>query len=155
MSKILKKSGMAPKFIQICGDSGEENKQLGSAMLGVGYDCPDDMIRFSFPATYQKKDYRGGSKVKEEISKKDLQLIRAGRGTRCLRTVLLYIMGQYDPLGLCSPILNKKKLLLQRTHKAAAGWDQSLPQDIKKEWGSLMKELQEAGTVFFPTMHKF
>ena len=92
--KILEKCGMAPKFIQICWDSGEEEKQLGGAVLGVDYDCPDDMIRFSFPATFQKKGYRGGPKIKEEISKKDLQMIRAGQGTLCLRTVLSYIMGQ-------------------------------------------------------------
>ena len=38
VSKILEKCGMAPKFIQICGDSEEEEKQLGGGVLGVGYD---------------------------------------------------------------------------------------------------------------------
>ena len=59
-------------------------------------------------------------------------------------------MGQYDPLGLAAPLSLRAKLLLRRSHAAAKSWSKELPKDIKKEWGGLIGELQEAGTTLFP-----
>jgi hypothetical protein len=92
----------------------------------------------------------GGVKPLVTWSDKDLACIRGGTGSLTLRECLSYVMGQYDPLGLTSPLRIREVLLLRRTHAAADGWDAQLPADIKKAWGLLVTELAGAGSIFFP-----
>ena len=150
ISQILSKSGMAPKYIAIAGEAGAgEEAQIGGAFLGVGYSCGTDQISFSFPPVYKRKG-RGGTKVEVSMSARELESLRQGQGSFTTRKALSYVMGQYDPLGLTSPISMRGKLLLRQSHVAATGWDTDLPEDVQKRWGDLVTELAEAGTVFFP-----
>ena len=150
ISRILATCRMAPKFIAIAGDPGPgEEELIGGAFMGVGYNCGRDQVSFSFPMVYHKKG-RGGSKTEMNMTVTEVRRLKQGLGTFSLRTALSYLMGLYDPLGLTSPLNMRGKLLLRQTHAAAGGWDQELPNDIKKEWGHYILELKEAGTVFFP-----
>jgi hypothetical protein len=150
ISKILDTCGMSPKYIVLAGEgSPEEEDPLGGAMLGVGYECSSDRIVFSFPPVFHRKAV-GGVKPLVTWSDEDLASIRDGSGSITLRECLSYVMSQYDPLGLASPIRIREVLLLRRTHAAADGWDVRLPADIQKAWGGLVTELAGAGSVFFP-----
>ena len=141
---------MAPKYIAIAGEAGAgEEAQIGGAFLGVGYICGTDQISFTFPPVYNRKG-RGGTKVEVSMSVRELASLRQGLGSFTTRKGLSYVMGQYDPLGLTSPVSMRGKLLLRQSHSAATGWDTDLPKDIQKKWGNLISELAEAGTVFFP-----
>ena len=114
-------------------------------MLGVGYDIKADRICISFSPTYHTKG-RGGTETSVHLSHQDIAQIREGQG----RSAASYVMGHYNPLGLTLPISMRTKLLLRKSHVASESWDQEIPNDIKREWGGLIGELQEAGTVFFP-----
>ena len=93
VAQILNTCGMSAKFIAIAGEAGqEEEKQLGGAMLGVGYHCPSDKITFSFPPVYHRKG-RGGIKEEVLIGKEELKRLQLGSGTFTLRIALSYVMG--------------------------------------------------------------
>ena len=139
---------MAPKFIIEAGHTGT-TELLGGTVLGVGYQCESDKITFKFPPTFQLKG-KGGTRTPVKLSLLELSKLRSGLGTFSLRAAASYVMSQYDPLGLVSPISLKAKLLLRRSHSSSKGWSQELPRDIKMAWGELATELQEAGTIFFP-----
>jgi hypothetical protein len=148
ISRILGKCGMAPKYIVIAGEKGQEDT-LGGAMLGVGYNCASDCITVKFDPIYHKK-MRAGVKEEVRLSEGELAELRRGRGSLSLRICLSYVMGQYDPLGLASPLRIRQMLLLRRTHRVADTWDAELPGEVKEAWGNIIVELYRAGTIIFP-----
>ncbi|CDW53743.1 RVT 1 and Peptidase A17 and DUF1758 domain contai ning protein [Trichuris trichiura] len=47
----------------------------------------------------------------------------------------------YDPLGLLTPSTIRAKILFQRTWQSGTAWDETLPEDITREWWSWRLEL--------------
>ena len=149
ISKILATCGMHPKFIAVAGEDEGQEEQIGGAVLGVGYNCHKDVLTFSFPPAYHVRA-RGSLKEEKHLTRAEVDNLKQGNGRFSLRIAASYVMGQFDPLGLCAPISMRTKSLLRRSHAASEGWDKELPRDIKEAWGDLVGELWEAGTVFFP-----
>ena len=50
------------------------------------------------------------------------------------RQLLSLVSMCFDPLGLCSPILIKGKLLIQSAWKEKVGWDICLPPSFFSKW---------------------
>lgn len=60
------------------------------------------------------------------------------------RSILSAICSIYDPLGLLTPVTIRAKILLRKiwASKPSIGWDDTLPEDICKEWSLMYKDLQ-------------
>lgn len=57
------------------------------------------------------------------------------------RTILSYIAGLFDPLGLLGPVVLTAKILMQTMWALKLGWDESLPQHIHQAWTKFRSEL--------------
>ncbi|KAH9637205.1 hypothetical protein HF086_016227 [Spodoptera exigua] len=57
------------------------------------------------------------------------------------RQILSDISTIFDPLGLLSPITIKAKILFQQIWKYKIEWDDTVPDEIEKEWRTLKTEL--------------
>ncbi len=56
----------------------------------------------------------------------------------------------FDPLGLCSPISVRGKILMRKLWSLKLKWDEPVEPDIRKEWESLRKDLIEVPKLGFP-----
>ncbi|XP_028397220.1 uncharacterized protein LOC114521030 [Dendronephthya gigantea] len=50
----------------------------------------------------------------------------------------------FDPLGLISPVILMFKLLFQQLCKSEVGWDETLNEDMIKNWQSIVKSLEDS-----------
>ena len=64
---------------------------------------------------------------------------------------LVSLVGRiYDPLGFLAPITIKFKIPFQKLCKSKLEWDCDLPEELLKEWRSLVVDLKEAGSISIP-----
>lgn len=68
------------------------------------------------------------------------------------RELLSQTSKTFDPLGLITPVLIKAKLLVQVCWEKKVGWDEPIPEDVKKDWGKLYNDLTQLHTLDFPRM---
>ena len=66
------------------------------------------------------------------------------------RQLLSFVSTCFDPLGFCSPILIKGKILIQLAWKEQVSWDTHLPPLFLEEWQSLAQEINRLPTFEFP-----
>ena len=65
------------------------------------------------------------------------------------RTVLRAMASIYDPLGLIQPVIIEFKLFFQKLCKEKLDWDTQLPDELLKEWQSLVDGLAEFDEISF------
>ena len=65
------------------------------------------------------------------------------------RQLLSLVSTCFDPLGMCSPILIKGKLLIQSAWKEQVGWDVHLSPMYLSKWKDLAREINELPTFKF------
>jgi hypothetical protein len=65
------------------------------------------------------------------------------------RIILSEISKIFDPLGLCSPVTVRGKLLMKRIWTSKVGWDEPLPEEIIADWLQLKHDLQTLSEVQF------
>ncbi len=53
----------------------------------------------------------------------------------------------FDPLGLLSPVILVAKLVMQKIWIAEIGWDEQIPENIKKDWEHFLTGLDQLGKV--------
>ena len=63
------------------------------------------------------------------------------------RNTLKILASFYYTLGMIQPILSGLKILLQEVHKVKIGWDEVLPDELRKEWERSLSEIKEMGCV--------
>merc|ERR1711867_168536 len=65
----------------------------------------------------------------EELTEKWLEDLRRQKLVLTKQRVLTFVMSQYDPLGLGSPVMLAAKILLRKLYSAGlgCGWDNPLP----------------------------
>lgn len=66
------------------------------------------------------------------------------------RGILRTIAAVYDPCGFGAPILLPAKLLLQQLWKKQIKWDAPLPEDLSKEWKTILVEMKELESICLP-----
>ena len=66
------------------------------------------------------------------------------------RTILSRIARIYNPIGFAAAFLIRWKIGIQELWMMGQNWDQELPEEIRKKWFELFKELEELNTVEFP-----
>ena len=152
VAQLLGVGGFRPKFmVHAKNCSEEEATSLDGKVLGIAYDAMGDTISFKFNCEIKSLFQPKGTKKKmEKLGDKELQEIQQGTRVLTRRQVLSFIMGQYDPLGLVSPLLIPGKLLLRESFRAkiAGGWDRDLEQDLKHKWVSYIRELLEMDPIY-------
>ncbi len=98
---------------KVTGDDGV--KEGPYKLLGVGWDRKMDTIFLS-------------------------KMTKPEKFTR--RTLVSSIASLYDPIGLSLPVTFKGKVFLQRVLKSSNGsWDQSLSDELVKEWEAIFSDL--------------
>nr|XP_012135024.1 PREDICTED: uncharacterized protein LOC105661809 [Megachile rotundata] len=66
------------------------------------------------------------------------------------RTILSQIAQIFDPLGLISPVITNAKLIMQQLWQLQTNWDESVPQDVYKQWIDFITELEFLDKVKIP-----
>ena len=111
---------------------------MGGKFLGLHYDPKvDDIVLKITPIirmTRRKSKQRRAEA--EEMDEEWLENLRTGQLSLTKRRVLTFVMSQYDPLGLGSPVMLTAKILLRKLYSAglACGWDDPLPEVEQKNW---------------------
>ena len=66
------------------------------------------------------------------------------------RSLLSLVSMVFDPLGLCSPVLVKGKLLIQSAWQLNVKWDDELPTNFHDQWADLQTEFEKLPHINFP-----
>ena len=128
MQRILEPCGFKTNFMVKSKDcSVEEVKALGGSVLGIDYNAEQDKLAFHINPTMVVKGKKR-KKTTITLTAANVDLVRSGEMKLSRRMVLSFVMAQYDPLGLISPLLVHAKILLHRLYgHANLGWDDPLP----------------------------
>merc|ERR1711867_349694 len=119
---ILGQAGFRAKALVALGTAVEEELlAMGGKFLGLHYDPQADdivlkitpIIRMSKSRTKQRRADA------EEVTEEWLENLRTGQLTLTKRRVLTFVMSQYDPLGLGSPVMLAAKILLRKLYSAS------------------------------------
>merc|ERR1711867_67542 len=110
----------------------------GGKFLGLHYNPEDDDIVLKITPIIRmtRKKSKQRRAEAEEMTEEWLENLRTGQLTLTKRRVLTFVMSQYDPLGLGSPVMLTAKLLLRKLYSAglACGWDEPLPDSEQVSW---------------------
>ena len=136
---ILQQAGFRAKALVPSGTRIEEEiAAMGGKFLGLHYDPESDdivmkitpIIRMSSKRTKQRRADA------ETMTEEWLENLKTGKLVLTKRRVLTFVMSQYDPLGLGSPVMLAAKLLLRKLYSAglSCGWDDPLPASEQANW---------------------
>ena len=85
-----------------------------------------------------------------------IDLSVAADNLRPTKRDLVSLVGRiYDPLGFLAPVTIKFKILFQKLCKSKLEWDCNLPEELLKEWRSLVADLKEAGPISIPRSYDY
>ena len=59
------------------------------------------------------------------------------------RNMLRVIAGVYDPIGFIQPLVVKFKILFQEICLANVGWDDNIPENLKKKWFNIIGDVEQ------------
>merc|ERR1711867_426175 len=136
---ILEQAGFKAKAFVVSGTEVEEELQaMGGKFLGLHYDPQSDDIVLKITPIIRMSKRRTKQRRAEakEMTEEWLENLRSGQLTLTKRRVLTFVMSQYDPLGLGSPVMLAAKILLRTLYSAGlgCGWDEPLPPAEQKNW---------------------
>ena len=66
------------------------------------------------------------------------------------RQVVSQICSIFDPLGLFCPITIRVLMLMQDIWRSAIGWTDNLPENLRQQWGEMVKDLSQILTIQGP-----
>ncbi|KAL7868352.1 hypothetical protein SRHO_G00097360 [Serrasalmus rhombeus] len=112
----------------------------------------------------------GGFRLNKWVSNRRKVLDSIPRDHPFTRRGLLSVIGSvYDPLGILAPVVLPAKAILQELCRLKIGWDDDLPENMKKRWSSWLTSLpalehfsvarcfkpKEFGNCVFAQLHHF
>merc|ERR1712101_46709 len=111
---------------------------MGGKFLGLHFQPSSDTITLRIAHIIRMSKTRGKQR-RAKVAPMDeewLEDIRVGRLQLTKRRVLSFVMSQYDPLGLASPLMLGAKRLLRRLYASGldCGWDECLPEQEQATW---------------------
>ena len=104
---------------------GSETNKSCPKVLGLPWDCENDLICFSFEKIVEKA---------QEI-----------RPTK--RSLLSLLASMFDPLGIISPVIVCIKMLFQELCRDNLGWDDKLESKREKKWREWIADLSKVGEI--------
>ena len=123
-------------------------EKLSSKVLGCLFDIKSDFlgIKFTFNPSKKKK----GLKTHPDLTLSDVNKFHESSHSR--RALLSLVNGIYDPIGIASPYTIKLKLLMKQTiaEQESNDWDSPVPDNIIKDWISVIKEGILVDSLYFP-----
>ena len=152
MSEILSTTGFQAKAQVVSRRcTQEEAEALGDKALGVPYCAVKDEFNMKLQPCITVSRKRG-AKVVTMLQEKDIVALEKGLESLTKRTVLSFLMGNFDPLGLLTPLIVRGKILLRRLYgpDCPVGWDDPLPKEEQDHWIDLLKLAVDMKPVNFP-----
>ena len=120
-------------------------KESSEKVLGISWNPKRDVFHFITRINFsqKKKKLRQGPDLRGDQIPSEIPSVLTKR--MCLSQV----NGIYDPLGLVAPFTIKAKILLRKMWGIKLGWDDPIPDDMKREWIQFFKELYEVADISF------
>ena len=116
LSQILSTTGFQTKAqVMTKQCSSEEAEALGEKALGIPYSPREDEFRMKLQPSITINRKRG-AKIVTMMGMKDIMDIKQGNKSLSKRAVLSFLMGNFDPLGLLTPLIVRGKILLRRLY---------------------------------------
>ncbi|XP_043191513.1 uncharacterized protein LOC122364821 [Amphibalanus amphitrite] len=56
----------------------------------------------------------------------------------------------YDPLGLAAPCVVRARVIIQKLHRLAVGWDDKVPESLRREWEGWLTDLRNLSLLKIP-----
>ncbi len=106
----------------------KSNEATEAKILGVAWDTCTDDLKFELSSL---------TKITKEAPVTE-------------RNILKTLASLFDPLELLTPISTPLKVLLQNLFEQKMGWDDIAPEDIVKEWKSMMSQFDNIKYVSVP-----
>ena len=148
MPKMFGKANWVLKAIALSGEKdGAALEKLSGSVLGHGYSTERDILTVRFRVNISPRKRRmptGPDLTIETLGKLDQTIL-----TR--RLVLGVASGQFDMLGMASPLLIKLRVSMRDLFVKEAGlsWDTALPAKLRDTWVAHIEELVRAGQLEF------
>ena len=143
MPQIFNEARLKLKAIAVSGEAdGGALQKLSGAVLGHGYSTARDTLSVKFRVNISHR--RRGNPTGPDITKDTLDQLNQTVLTR--RLALGIANGQYDLLGMVTPVLIKLKASMRDlfVDKYELGWDTPLPGELNEVWIGYIRELVEA-----------
>ena len=146
-SKILRLVGRKLKTMVASGDSDPKMLELmGDKLLGHIWNPTTDKFIFKVTvnlSTSKRKEDRSTGEFTSEDIPRLLQTILTKR------SLLGFVMSQYDPMGLVCPILIKLTIKLRDLYEPelSLGWDDPIPGHLRQPWIEMLTMFLYAGEI--------
>ena len=136
---ILGHASFAVKSWTVSPNGAEHDGSI-EKVLGVLWNTATDCINFKFKLNFSPKIRKQPSS--SDLTEHDIPVNIPKTLTK--RMVLSQLNGVFDPLGLCSPVIVKAKILMRKLHTKRLDWDDSIGDEERKSWISVFSDLFQA-----------
>ena len=146
LPRILSLVNLKLKVMVASGDTDEESlKLLGDKTLGHTWLPASDKFVFRIHVNLSSK--KRGVRSGQDLTIEDIPRLPNLTFTR--RSLLGFVMAQYDPMGLISPILVILKIQLRKLYGTDVNlnWDDPIPAKQKDEWIEIIEMLLSMGDI--------
>ena len=141
LSQILSTTGFQTKAQVVSKQcTKEESAALGEKALGIPYSPTKDMFEMKLQPSITVNRKRG-TKVVAVLGEREVEEVKDGAKVLSKRAVLSFLMGNFDPLGLLTPLVVRGKILLRRLYGPdyGLGWDDPIPKEEQDLWAELLQ----------------
>ena len=145
--QILGLVGLELKVMVASGDEDSEILELmGDKLLGHKWRPSDDKLVFSVVVNLSTSK-RKGQKIDDDLTIEDIPRLMTLKLTK--RMLLGFVMSQYDPMGLISPLLIILKIRLRDLYgpEVELGWDDAIPENLQKVWCDVLTMFLQLGEI--------
>ena len=147
--QILGLVGLKLKVMIASGDTDEESLKIyGNKVLGHTWLPTSDQFVFNVKVNLSSK--KRGVRCEKDLTHEDIPRLPGILLTR--RILLGFVMAQYDPMGLISPIIVILKIQLRKLYGNGLdlGWDDQIPDNQRAEWVEILSMLLLMDDVVLP-----
>ena len=148
MPQIFAKVNWQLKAIAVSGEpDGPALEKLSGSVLGHGYSTGRDVLSVKFRVNISPR--KRGKVTGPDITRSSVG--KLGQAVLTRRLLLGVCNGQFDMLGIASPVLIKMRVAMRNLfiEENQLDWDTILPVKLRTSWIGYMEELVLAGQLEF------